>query len=626
MSTLATLVVKLVADADGLTKGLDQSARETESFMDKLGTNVQAVGTAALAGLAGISAAAIGAGAALAGMTIDAAPVEGVSKAFEGLAQSAGMGADEMLAALKRGSSGMVSNRDLMLSFNKAASLVSTDFAVQLPDAMEYLSKVSASTGQDMGFLMDSMVTGVGRMSPMILDNLGIQVDMAQATDRAAQMFGVEADALTDSQKQAGLMNVVLEKLQENTAAMPDTTQSAAAKMAQFKASMQDTKDQIGTAFLPILSEVMTGLGNLASTILPPVVDFLTRMSETMKPIVEAFGDFIGRLSEGTDPMTAFKVLLMELLPPEMFVKVNEIVTAIQNFIDKAQEVLQPVTDWLGKNVELQDILAGLGLAIMTVVVPALAGIIAAAAPVIGTALLLIGAVTAIRLAWENDFLGIKTFVTNTLDGIKAFWAEHGEAIKAKAQEMWDKVKEIFEVWKGQVQKLLEAFSLAFQGDWRGFGEKLREYWDEAWRMIKEIGTKAWDAIKKFFTETDWGAVGKSITEGIANAIKNGVSAIADAAKEAAKAALEAAKGFLGIESPSKAFMWLGEMSVKGFMLPFDNADMRPIEEAMRKVTGVAEDGALSRVDNSRVMNVTINTQQDTGSIYRDLLLVEALV
>jgi len=73
----------------------------------------------------------------------------------------------------------MATNRDLMLSFNKASTLVSVDFAKQLPDAMQYLGKVSLATGQDLGFLLDSLVTGVGRVSPMILDNLGIQVALS---------------------------------------------------------------------------------------------------------------------------------------------------------------------------------------------------------------------------------------------------------------------------------------------------------------------------------------------------------------------------------------------------------------------------------------------------------------
>ena len=32
----------------------------------------------------------------------------------------------------------------------------------------------AAATGQDVGFMLDSLVKGIGRGSPMILDNLGL--------------------------------------------------------------------------------------------------------------------------------------------------------------------------------------------------------------------------------------------------------------------------------------------------------------------------------------------------------------------------------------------------------------------------------------------------------------------
>jgi len=158
--------------------------------IESVGGSLQNLGKVALAGVAGVATATAAIGAALTKLAVDAAPMEGVSRAFEGLAESSGVGMDEMLAALKRGSAGMISNRDLMTSFNKAAQLVSTDFAVQLPNAMGYLGKVAAATGQDMNFMLDSLVTGVGRLSPMILDNLGIQVSLTEANEAYAASIG----------------------------------------------------------------------------------------------------------------------------------------------------------------------------------------------------------------------------------------------------------------------------------------------------------------------------------------------------------------------------------------------------------------------------------------------------
>lgn len=589
--------IPIRATLDKLDADLEKARGKVGGVIEGIVGNVQKVGGIAL----GIGGAAVGAiagiGAVLGKIAIDAAPVEGLSNAFDGLAQSAGVGTDEMLAALKRGSAGMVSQRDLMMSFNQAAGLVSTDFAKQLPDAMQYLGKVSAATGQDMGFMLDSLVKGIGRLSPMILDNLGVQASLAEATERASEMFGVEAGELTKTQVQAGMMNVVLEKLAANTASMPDVTETAAAKMARLRATMQDLKDRGGMALLPVLNVVLEVLAAVGERVLPIVIRALETVAPIVTTIAEAFGTFIGSILEGQEPLTAFKDLLAELVPPEVVETVMGIVEGIRGFIAAAQEVLAPVMEWIGQNVQLSDVLIALGIAIAAVVLPALWSLIVAAAPIIAAAVALIAIVVLLRKAWESDFLGIRTFILETLetirawwtehgeqviakaveiydtireaietalDAIKAFWAEHGEAILAKAREIWEAIVAVFEWFKGQYSRLFEAFRLAFEGNWTGFGEKLREIWDETWKKIKEIGTQVWEAIKGFFRETDWGSIGSGIISGIASGISAGVGKIKEAAKSAARAAYEAAKAFLRGGSPSKLFMELGINMMQG--------------------------------------------------------------
>lgn len=67
-------------------------------------------------------------------------------------------------------------------------------------------------------------------------------------------------------------------------------------------------------------------------------------------------------------------------------------------------------------------------------------------------------------------------------------------------------------------------------------------------------------AIKNGFDNFDWLSIGKNIVRGIAEGLKNAAGMIADAAKEAAKKAFNAAKDFLGIDSPAKKGIYIGEM------------------------------------------------------------------
>jgi len=261
-------------------------------------------GIARVAGIA--TTAIVGGGIAAAGalghLAAEAAPLEGIQNAFAGITGDA----EGMLAALHEGSLGMATDSDLMESYNSAAQLVGDTFANQLPDAMQYLGKVSAATGEDMGYMIDSLVKGVGRLSGPILDNLGIQVTLAQATEKAADMYGVEAEALSKAQVQAGMMEVVLAALAENTAAMPDITDNASTKMAQLETTMQNLKDTAGMALLPVFTEVMGVFGELMTNYGPMLTDVLAQLGELL-------GNVIGGALETLIP--AF-TSLMETLGP----------------------------------------------------------------------------------------------------------------------------------------------------------------------------------------------------------------------------------------------------------------------------------------------------------------------
>lgn len=83
-------------------------------------------------------------------------------------------------------------------------------------------------------------------------------------------------------------------------------------------------------------------------------------------------------------------------------------------------------------------------------------------------------------------------------------------------------------------------------------------------QVIKGVGELI-KSIKDAFKEIDWKEVGRQIIDGIKAGISSAAGRIADAARDAAHRALEAAKGFLGIQSPSKVFrQQVGEMIPAG--------------------------------------------------------------
>jgi len=197
----------------------------------------------------------------------EAAPLEGISAQFSTLTQNIEGGSRKMMAALQAGSSGMIPMRDLMTQFNNASALVSDQFAQNLPQALGLLGKVSAATGKDMNYLMESLVNGVGRVTPLVIDNLTVQVSQAEATARATEMFNKQKEALSKLEQQTALNTLVMEKLEAKYGALPDIGATTSAQLAVMSAHFQNIKDILGQAMLPAFNTLLTTLNTLVGTI-----------------------------------------------------------------------------------------------------------------------------------------------------------------------------------------------------------------------------------------------------------------------------------------------------------------------------------------------------------------------
>jgi phage-related protein len=696
VESVADWKLKIIVDA--ATKGAEDAIGGLKGSLGKLGDGFDALGKVGMVGLGAVATAAGAAAVGVAKLAVDAAPLENVRAAFEGLAKSAGKSGDEMLAALQKASGGMISQIDLMKSFNLAAQLVGQDFAVRLPEAMQYLAKVSAATGESMDFMLESLIRGVGRLSPMILDNLGIQVSLNEATARAAEMFGVEADQLTKSQIQAGMLDVVLTKLRENTAAMPDVTWTAAAGLGWLKATFADLKEQIGAAFLPVLAPLLQAFRDLASAYLPIVVAWLQDFGMKL-------GDLVTALLNAGVYSEQFKAALANLVGPEAAVQIISLIQTIQTL---AQEIVTFVSQHAEAfKAAIIGIGAVIAAAALVTAITGIAGAIASLANPIG---LIVAAIGVLAAAWVEDWGGIQektqaalSFISNAINtaltAIQGWWCEHGQTVTGIVNELWNSVQSAFqfafnvvsglvqtsltfwqnlwqqhgqtvtgivnELWnsvqsafqfafnvvsglvqtsltfwqnlwqqhgqfitqtvqqywkmvKGIFQTIFQAFDYmtkailaAMQGNWYKFGENLRLAVQTMWDGIKNVFQQSMQIIVNIFTyliqqiisavrNTDWQALGRSIVDGIKAGVQAAARALADAAIAVVRAALDAARGALGIHSPSREFMQVGLDSMEGLALGILTgggkvlaAMQKVLSEVRKEMTGTPSLGNL---------------------------------
>lgn len=237
----------------------DRATGTIEQVRKSLGGLDGAAGlaTKGMAGLAGAFGAGmvlqfgqqiVGAGVEMARM---AGQAEQVAGSMQGLAASFGQSGDAMLEALKRASNGTIAEYDLMLGANKAMMLgVATN-----ADQLEGIMKVALSRGAAMGLsttqAFDNLVTGLGRGSALILDNLGITMQSLRAAEETyAASLGKTTEALSDQEKKQAMVNAVLKEAESVDLSNVD---GMAASFAQAQAAVADMKASLGELFGPAM-------------------------------------------------------------------------------------------------------------------------------------------------------------------------------------------------------------------------------------------------------------------------------------------------------------------------------------------------------------------------------------
>jgi len=313
-----------------------------------------------------------------------------------------------------------------MKSFNLASQLVGEDFAERLPDAMGYLGKVSAATGEDMSFMMNSLVRGIGRLSPMILDNLGIQVDLTEAYEIYAKEMGIAVDEMSKTEQQTALMNQVMLKLAKNTADMPDIVGTTAQQFESFKVTLKDAKNEIGLALLPVLSALLQQFQPFIQQVLPKFVElFKVR-------IVPALLDFIGEIRDiGEYVLSIGKYFLAVIRDGDYL---NDWLTHLpmkwREPLQKAGKLLAGVFEFVTEHKDeiigaIKAIGAALAAAAIFATISKIATVLGKLTSPIGIIMTLIGLFGA---AWKGNWGGIR-------DTITAFWEKTGRPIFEKLRD-----------------------------------------------------------------------------------------------------------------------------------------------------------------------------------------------
>ena len=190
---------------------------------------------------------------------------DGVVHAFEKI------GTEDYLQTLREATKGTVSDIELMKAAVKAK-----DFRIPLEDLGKYLSFAqlkAQQTGQSLDYMVDSIVTGLGRQSPQILDNLGLS-----------------AAEIKEQTKETGdFMKGVATIVEKNLAQAGETYISAADRAARRTVELENAQLSLGKALVPIKEEFTDIYGQIQIGVIN-AIRFIVKHRDTLMILVKAVG------------------------------------------------------------------------------------------------------------------------------------------------------------------------------------------------------------------------------------------------------------------------------------------------------------------------------------------------
>ncbi|MEL6705031.1 MAG: hypothetical protein AAFP15_12195, partial [Bacteroidota bacterium] len=144
----------------------------------------------------------------------------------------------------RRATQGLVTDFDLARLASDSVSLGVTENARGFSELAEAFTKLGARRGEDALKSIESGFTAIGRASPLLLDNLGITLQISEAQNEYAQQLGKSSAALSEQERAEAFRVVASQRVIEAARSITTTTDGAAAAVRRFNVELQNVEDR----------------------------------------------------------------------------------------------------------------------------------------------------------------------------------------------------------------------------------------------------------------------------------------------------------------------------------------------------------------------------------------------
>ena len=222
----------------------------------------------------------------LIGFSREASKLGSVEKAFNTLA---GATEDSSIAIekLRSATDGTMSSFDLFKQANNAMILGVSNNSDEMAEMFDIAQRLGRALGQDTAMSVESLVTGIGRQSRLMLDNIGIMVKAEEAYDAFANKLGISTDQLTDAQKKQAFFNAAMKGAKDAIAKLGAEQLTSQDKFDQFGATLDDFQSHIGRKVTPVVLGFLDGTAKFMKEIMETDLETALRQMRELGGSVE---------------------------------------------------------------------------------------------------------------------------------------------------------------------------------------------------------------------------------------------------------------------------------------------------------------------------------------------------
>ena len=557
MAKSSSITVKILGDAKGLQKELDDSSSALGSFGSGVGKAAKVAG-AAIAGI-GLGAIARAPSILAAGGELEALGKKAAT-VFEG-----SLGTAQAWARENAGAMGLTADQavglgagiaDLLkpMGFTAEAATTMTTNMLDMSGALSAWSGGTKSAAEVTDIITKAMLGETDG-----LKSLGIAISAADV--EAALLAKGQQDLTGSALEQAkaiAIQELIMAKSTDAQKAWADGTMDGMKAQNEAKASMESLKETVIKALYPAFASMLPIATKLAEWLgerLPGVIAWLK----------DAVGGMVAKFQEWwptiqtviaavVDWLTTVAWPALQLVWDGIVVGVGVMVDWVRTHWDQISSIIEQAIGFVAGAIStgvaiIQTLWATFGdsiVASITVAWELIRGVVEAAINVVR------GIINVVMGLIHGDFTqvwdGIKGVFTGAWDFISALVSGAVAAIGIVLSLAWDGIKAAasaaWDAIKGVVMAPIDALVWLLEAQWNAIKGAAQLAWDilygaafVAWSAIKGVVMTpinalsgllqgVWDGIKSS-AETAWNAV-KSVIEPIINAIKAVVQGLID--------------------------------------------------------------------------------------------------